>query len=213
MDIAPIILIILGLTAAVTYKGLNDTSFFNKNSFDMYYIKKGEYLRYFTSGFLHVDWGHFFFNMLTLYFFGSNVVSLVGPFYFVLIYIVSMLVGNVLTYQLYSKDMNYRAVGASGAIMGVLYAFVIMFPTQTIYIFFLPVPGFVFAIGYLLYSIYGMRKRADNIGHAAHFGGAIGGLILILIKFPDLIQERLFLIGVLLIPIALLGILAKKGKI
>lgn len=213
MDIQPIILIIMGLTALITYQGLNDYTFFNKYNFDIYGVKQGQFWRFLTSGFLHVDWQHFIFNMITLYFFGSNVVDVVGPFYFILIYIVSLLAGNVLTYQLYHNDLAYRAVGASGAIMGVLYSFVIMFPTQTIYLLVIPIPGFVFAIGYLLYSIYGMRKRMDNIGHAAHFGGAIGGLLLILLKFPTLVQERLYLIGILLIPILLLIVMAKKGKI
>ncbi|MDR0230014.1 MAG: rhomboid family intramembrane serine protease [Flavobacteriaceae bacterium] len=213
MDIQPVVLIIMGLTALVTYQGLNDYSFFSKYNFDIYGVKQGQFWRYFTSGFLHVDWQHFIFNMITLYFFGNNVVAVVGPLYFILIYIVSLLAGNVLTYQLYLNDLNYRAVGASGAIMGILYAFVIMFPTQTIYLLIIPIPGFVFAIGYLLYSIYGMRKRMDNIGHAAHFGGAIGGLLLILLKFPELLQERLYLIGILLIPILLLIVMAKRGKI
>ena len=162
-------------------------------------------IAFFTAGFLHVDWMHFAFNMLTLYFFADIIIYTSGVFYFLVIYLVSLLVGNVLTYQFYKAKPYYRAVGASGAIMGVLYAAIMLNPDMMLGIFFVvPVPAYVFAVGYLLYSLYGMKKNNDGIGHTAHIGGAIAGLVLILIKYPVLLQTEYKLIGILLIPMAIL---------
>ncbi|MGG5507875.1 MULTISPECIES: rhomboid family intramembrane serine protease [unclassified Myroides] len=215
MDIAPIILVILIGTGITTYKGLQDYSFFSKYNFDLDQIRQGAWYRLFTSGFLHVDWMHFAFNMFTLYMFSSIVVMLSGSFYFVLIYMLSIVIGNVLTYQLYSKRRQYYAVGASGGVTGVVYASILLYPDLELYLFFIPIgiKGYIFALGYLLYSLYGMKKNTDNIGHAAHFGGAIGGLVLTLVRYPALFQQQTFLIVLLLIPIVLLLVLAKKNKI
>ncbi|MGQ8870532.1 rhomboid family intramembrane serine protease [Myroides sp. TSA_177.3] len=215
MDIAPIILVILIASGIVTYKGLQDYSFFAKYNFDLDCIRKGEVYRMITAGFLHVDWMHFAFNMFTLYMFSGIVVAISGSFYFVLIYLLSIIIGNILTYQLYFKQRQYYAVGASGGVTGVVYASILLYPDLKLYLFFIPIgiKGYIFALGYLLYSLYGMKKKSDNIGHAAHFGGAIGGLVLTLIRYPELLQQQLFLIGLLLIPIVLLLILAKTNKI
>lgn len=215
MDITPIILVLLVVTGLVTYKGLHDYAFFAKYNFDLDRIRKGEVYRLFTAGFLHVDWMHFGFNMFTLYLFSSIVVAISGSFYFVIIYVASILVGNILTYQLYHKRSQYLAVGASGGVTGIVYASILLYPDLKLYLFFIPIgiKGYIFAIGYLLYSLYGMKKNSDNIGHTAHFGGAIGGLVLTLIHFPQLFREQLLLIGLLLIPIVLLFVLAQQNKL
>ncbi len=215
MDISTATLIIIALNGIVTYKGLNDFSFFNKYCFDISKINAGEKYRFFTSGFLHGDWMHFIFNMLTLYFFADIIVFTSGILYFVLIYLVSLLVGNILTYQYFKNYPNYRAVGASGAIMGVLYASIMLNPDMSLYLFFIPIPipAYAFAVGYLLYSIYGMKKNNDGIGHTAHIGGAIGGLALILLKYPILIQREYKLIAILLIPVLILVGMYKNKKI
>ncbi len=214
MDVSPVVLIIMIVTGLFTYQGLKDFNFFYKYCFDVSRIKSGEIYRIVSSGFLHVDWMHFMFNMLTLYFFGDLVLYAVGPIYFLLIYFVSMIVGNMITYQFYQNVPNYRAVGASGAIMGILYASIMMNPDMMLGVFFIiPMPSYVFAILYLLYSVYGMRKQSDGIGHSAHIGGAIGGLVLILLKFPILISSHSWLIAIMLIPILILFVLYKKGKL
>ncbi len=206
MDISTITLILLGLNGLVTYKGLNDFSFFNKYCFNINQINRGERYRFITSGFLHVDWMHFAFNMLTLYFFADIIIHVSGVLYFLIVYIASLLVGNILTYQFYKNQPHYRAVGASGAIMGVLYASIMLNPSMSLYMFFIPIPipAYMFAVGYLLYSLYGMKKNNDGIGHTAHIGGALAGLILIVLKYPILIQTEFKLIAILLIPVLIL---------
>ena len=215
MEIAPVILVLLVLSGLVTYKGLQDYAFFGKYNFNLDRIRKGEIYRLLTSGFLHVDWMHFAFNMFTLYMFAGIVVAISGSFYFLIIYLVSILMGNILTYQLYHKRSQYLAVGASGGVTGIVYASILLYPDLKLYLFFIPIgiKGYIFALAYLLYSLYGMKRNSDNIGHAAHFGGAIGGLVFTLVRYPSLFQTQTFLIGLLLIPLVLLFVLAQRNKL
>ena len=114
----------------------------------------------------------------------------------------------------HGNDSSYSAVGASGAVTGVLYSAILMYPNMMLGIFFvIPMPAYIFGIGYLLYSIYGMRSKRDNIGHTAHFGGAIGGYAITLLKVPSLLHDNLLMVILLAIPIVLLFILAKAGKL
>lgn len=215
MEIAPVILVFLVLSGLATYKGLQDYAFFGKYNFNLDRIRKGEVYRLLTSGFLHVDWMHFAFNMFTLYMFAGIVVAISGSFYFLIIYLLSILIGNILTYQLYHKRSQYLAVGASGGVTGIVYASILLYPDLKLYLFFIPIgiKGYIFALAYLLYSLYGMKKNSDNIGHAAHFGGAIGGLVFTLVRYPSLFQTQTFLIGLLLIPLVLLFVLAQRNKL
>jgi membrane associated rhomboid family serine protease len=124
--------------------------------------------------------------------------------------LLSLVVGNLLSLYLHKNEYHYSAVGASGAVMGVIYSAILLGPlTSTIYF----MPAWLFGLLYLFYSIYGMRKRVGNIGHDAHFGGAIAGYLITIAFKPGLIDERLWLIGLLAIPILVLFVLYKLGKI
>ena len=167
-----------------------------------------------SSGFLHADIGHLAFNMITLYFFAPIVAQSLGVFSFFIIYFASLICGSLLTMVFHGNDNSYSAVGASGAVTGVLYSAILMYPDMMLGIFFvIPMPAYIFGIGYLLYSIYGMRAKRDNIGHTAHFGGAIGGYAITLLKVPSLLQDNLLMVILLAVPIVLLFILAKAGKL
>lgn len=205
--------IIIG-TGLISYKGFTDSFFFRKYEFHVGSIRAGEQIRMLTSGFLHVDWMHFGFNMLTLYFFAPVVIQNFGEWSFLSIYFGSMIAGSLLTLYLHKEDYYYRAVGASGAVTGIIYASILLYPDMTLYLFFaIPIPGYIFGIGYLLYSIYGMKAKNDNIGHTAHFGGAIGGYVITLIKEPAMLQENLKMVILLAIPILVLFYLHKTNKL
>lgn len=210
-----ITIIIIAANVIISYKGFGDHAFFDKYKFNVGAIQRGEKLRMFSSGFLHVDTQHLLFNMLTLYFFADPVIQYVGAFGFIIIYIVSLIAGSLLSLYFHRNEYHYTAVGASGAVTGVLYAAILLQPGMQLMMFFIPIPipAYIFGIGYLLYSIYGMKTRIGNIGHDAHFGGAIGGFIATLILAPYLFQTNLLMIGLLLIPIVLLFILKKAGKL
>lgn len=197
-----------------SFKGFNDLFFFRKYDFHIGSIRAGEQVRMFSSAFLHADMTHLFFNMLTLYFFAPVVVGYLGEINFVLIYISSLLVGNLLTLYLHKNDLSYRAIGASGAVTGILYAAILLQPDMMLGIFFIiPMPAYLFGILYLFYSIYGMRAKNDNIGHTAHFGGAIGGYVFTIIKQPEMLTENTLMVVLLAIPIVVLFIMARMGKL
>lgn len=214
-NLSLITIIIIAANVMISFKGFNDYGFFEKYKFNVGAIRRGEQMRLFSSGFLHVDNAHLFFNMFTLYFFADVVIDFLGNFKFLIIYLGSLLLGNLLSLAFHKNEFYYSAVGASGAVTGVLYSAILLQPDMSLIMFFIPIPipAYVFGIGYLLYSIYGMKKQLGNIGHDAHFGGAIGGYVITLIFATWLFQENLLMIGLLALPIMLLFILKKLGKL
>lgn len=206
--------LLIAVTAIVTYKGLEDQSFFRKFQFNVSAVKAGEQYRMFTSGFLHADWFHFAFNMVSFWSFTTALESKLNVFQIILIYIGSMLLGSLLSYKIHEKEPYYSAIGASGAVSGIIYSSILLNPESSVLLFgAIEIPGYLFAILYLSYSIFGMKGRFDNIGHTAHFGGAIGGLVLTLALEPNLLFERTMFIGLMLLPILVLYVLMKKEKL
>lgn len=205
-------LIIIALTAVISFKGFSDQNFFYKYRFNIADIKRGARFQIFSSGFLHVDTAHLFVNMLTLYFFANVVIYSLGSIAFLVIYLGSLLLGNLVSYFFHKDDYAYTAVGASGAVMGILYSAILLQPDMTLGLFFIiPVPAYVFGIGYLLYTIYGMKSRSDNIGHDAHFGGATGGYLLTMIFAPWVFESHLLMVILLAVPIIILFFLQRTG--
>lgn len=207
--------IIIVANILITYKGLNDYGFFERYKFNVGSVRRGEQLRMFSSGFLHVDTTHLLFNMLTLFFFANRVIDFVGEFNFLIVYVGSLVLGSLLSLYFHKNEYHYSAVGASGAVTGILYAAILLDPSMEIYMYFIPIPipAYIFGIVYLLYSLYGMKNRIGNIGHDAHFGGAIGGYLITLILMPSLFETNLLMIGLLAIPIIILFIMHKTGKL
>lgn len=217
-----ITIIIIGANIIISYKGFNDFMFFEKYKFNIGAIRRGEQIRLFSSGFLHADTTHLFLNMFALYLFSGLVIFDIGKFNFFVVYLGSLIAGNLLSLYFHKNEYHYSAVGASGAVTGVLYSAILLRPERDYYFLFLPsrigdvdlgIPGYVLGIAYLLYSIYGMKKRIGNIGHDAHFGGAVGGYLITLILLPSLLQTNLLMVGLLAIPIVVLFILQRLGKI
>ncbi len=171
----------------IRYTGQEYFSRFAEWPFQVVYKKR--YYQMLTSAFLHVDIMHLFFNMFTLFSFGRileiifvNSFGFVnGSIYFFLIYFISLFSGSIFTVLFHYKNPGYVAVGASGAVSGIVFSYIIFYPTSTIGFFFVPMPAFVFALLYIGASVYGMKTRLGNIGHEAHLGGAIGGVIATLV--------------------------------
>ena len=209
-----VLIALIVVNVLISYKGFNDLSFFRKYEFHVGSIRSGEQIRMLSSGFLHVDITHLIFNLLTLWFFAPVVISYLGDFSFLIIYFGSLIFGSLLTMFFHKDDYGYRAVGASGAVTGVLYSAILLQPDMMLGIFFIiPMPAYIFGILYLLYSIYGMKAKNDNIGHTAHFGGAIGGYMITLLKEPTLLVDHTLMVLLLAIPIVILFIMEKLGKL
>ena len=206
---------IMVVNVLISLKGFNDVLFFDRYKFAIGPIKAGQRDRMVTSGFLHVDISHLFMNMFTLYFFASVVINWFGWEKFLIIYFVSLIAGSLLALFFHKDEPFYSAVGASGAVTGILYAAILLQPDMRLGIMFIPVPipAYILGLAYMLYSIYGMKKRLGNIGHTAHFGGAIGGYATSLLFKPDLIITDTLMVILLAVPIIILFILEKLGKI
>jgi membrane associated rhomboid family serine protease len=194
---APITLALLLLNLGVSgYALFVDASLIRATSFQPVRVwERGEYHRFLTAGFVHAGTGHLAFNMITLFFFGPLLERILGPALFLILYFGSMLAAHLLTYAMHRDDPSYSAVGASGAISGVIFAFCVFFPLQNLYLFFaLPVPAILFAFGYVFGSIYAMRQERQqglpgNIAHEAHIGGALAGILLTVLLEPRSVES------------------------
>ncbi len=206
---------IIAANILVSIRGFNDRVFFERYKFSIGGVRAGQKERTLTSGFLHVDFAHLLFNMFTLFFFADVVMGAFGSTRFLIIYFISLLAGSLLALSFHKDEPYYSAVGASGAVTGILYSAILLQPDMRLGIMFIPIPlpAYVLGIGYLLYSIYGMKSRIGNIGHSAHFGGAIGGYLTTLLFRPSLLMTDTFMVILLAIPIIILFALEKAGKL
>ena len=208
-----VVLLIIIANVLVSMKGFDEYSFLNKYKFQVNRILGGEKIRMLTSGFLHVDWMHLILNMYVLYVFGDIVTNVLGNNPFLIIYFGSLLAGSIYSLTYHKDEPYYSAVGASGAVSGIVYSSILLFPDMQLLLFFaIPIPGYVFGVGYLLYSIYGMKKQLGNVGHAAHLGGAIGGFVLTLVLSPILFTTNTTFVILLTIPIVLLLLFGDRLK-
>jgi membrane associated rhomboid family serine protease len=171
---------ILVLTGLSSYWGFRNQEWEQRFIFNPEAILAGkEYYRLVTPAFLHAGWSHLLLNLISLYAFGSTLELWLGWANFLLIYFGAVVGGNLLSLYVH-RHHDYRAYGASGGVCGVIFAYILLFPGGGISPFFLPVPipGWLYALGFMLGSFYGMRSNRDNIGHDAHLGGAIVGLLI-----------------------------------
>ncbi|MDQ3618266.1 MAG: rhomboid family intramembrane serine protease [Pseudomonadota bacterium] len=150
--------------------------------------RKHQYDRLLTHGFIHADWQHLIFNMITLFFFGRVVegvfAQLMGPLGFLFFYLSAIVVAILPTYLRHRHDPNYRSLGASGAVSAVLFAYILLAPWSLIFVFFLPVPAILYAVFYVGYSYWMDRQGGDNINHSAHLSGAVYGVLFMLLMEP-----------------------------
>lgn len=159
-------------------------------------VRKGEWERWITAGFVHTGVAHLLFNMVTLYSFGPHIEREIGWWRFLLVYMGSELAANALTYWRHRDDPAYSAVGASGAISGVVFSFVLFAPWAMLGVLFvIPMPAIVFAFLYVAFSIYASNQQVGRVAHEAHLGGALGGIVLTLLLHPPTLGIFLSQVG------------------
>jgi membrane associated rhomboid family serine protease len=200
-----LIYLIIGVTVLISAQGFKDRMFFEKYMLRVGSVLNGkEYIRTISSGFLHADWMHLIFNMVTLYFFGPEVLFATGIGPFLAIYFGSMAFGSLASLYFNLNNPYYSAIGASGAVSGIVFSAIIIHPSMSLFIIPIPfpIPGWLFGIGYVIYSIYGMKKNLGNIGHSAHLGGGIAGMIISISLFPSLLEQSWMTILLISLPIA-----------
>ena len=193
------ILIIINII--VSYKGFKDYGFFEKYNFKVNSVLiEKDYKRVITSGFLHVSWTHLIFNMLSLYFFGSNL-EMFGVFTYLLIYFAGLVGGNILSLFIHKFQGDYSSAGASGAIFAVIFSSIALVPGMRIGFFLLPaIPGWLFGLVYVIVSIYGIRSRTENIGHDAHLGGGLAGMFVAVLLNPSVLVDNTFPLLIVALP-------------
>ena len=198
-----ILIVITCLVSILCFTGSLDRRALLFNAYDVW--RRKQWYRMLTYGLVHGGWSHLFFNMLTLFFFGRVVEEYfalafggaLGIALYVVLYVTAIAVSTIWDLVKYRDDWNYNAVGASGAVSAILFASILFEPKMGIYIYLIPipVPGYIFAPLYLLYCWYMARRNMDNIGHTAHFWGAVYGLVFPLICRPDIFQHFLLKLG------------------
>lgn len=182
-------LIIIALTCAASFVAFN-----NPKMIDAMILwppavsRKGEWWRLLSYGFIHADFMHLLFNMLTFFFFGPQIEGLLserlGVWGFPVFYLVGLVVSILPTYLRNQNNAQYRSLGASGAVSAVLFAYILLQPWAIIGVFFIPMPAIVFAVLYTAYSIWMDKRGGDNVNHSAHLWGAAYGVIAVLLIEP-----------------------------
>lgn len=154
-------------------------------------IREQKYYQLITSGFLHADLNHLLFNMFTFFFFAFNLERIIGSLDFAIIYFLSMLAGNLFTLYKQKDNYQYASLGASGAISGVLFSYILINPSASILIFPIPfpIPSWLFGIIYLGWTYYSSKRNYDNTNHYAHLFGALCGILLTILLTPDLLAN------------------------
>jgi membrane associated rhomboid family serine protease len=181
-------LTIFGLTIGLSVLGLYASPKLIEHSLfrPYWFLRKQQYDTVLMSGFVHADAAHLLFNMMTFYFFAFPLERRIGTLPFVSLYVIGLLLSELGTYLKQRNNPEYATLGASGAINAVLFAFIVYFPTQSMYMFFIPIPipAPLFAVGYLAYSYYSARQARGRINHDAHLGGALTGLAFVAFTDP-----------------------------
>lgn len=153
--------------------------------------KKRKLYTLFTSGLIHKDWMHLLFNMFTYYFFAFQLEQMIGSLRFGIIYVLALVLSNIPTVIRHKNDYWYHSLGASGAISGILFSFILLNPMSRMMIFPLPIPlpAILFGVLYLAYCYYMGKRGQDGINHDAHFFGAIAGIVLSIILIPNALAQ------------------------
>ena len=195
----PVASIIFLFTIITSIYAFNDHQLFGKFMLHPYSVAKGKkWHTFITSGLIHADWMHLFFNMFTYFAFAFQLEKLIGHWQFGLLYFVSMILADIPSVMKHKDHFWYNSLGASGAVSGVLFSFILFYPLSKIMIFPIPfgIPSILFGVLYLVYCYYMSRQSKDNINHDAHFFGAVTGIIITLILTPGIIAHFFQQLGI-----------------
>lgn len=200
--------IIIGMTCLFSIPAFQNRELFGKFLFNPYIIHRNkEWWRFFTHAFVHADWMHLIVNMYSMYLFGLIVEETFvdvfgtekGVLFFILLYVGGIMLSSYPSFEKHKNNAGYNAVGASGAVSAVVFSSILVYPQMTLALLFLPIPmpGWIFGILYLTYSWYMGKKGTDNIGHDAHFWGAVFGIVFTATIKPAFVISFLTLVGIL----------------
>ena len=199
-------IVLIVLTGGTSFQGFRNPAFQARLIFDpTAVLRDKQYYRLMTSGFLHADWIHFGFNAFSFYAFGRHIEMFFGVFTLLAIYLGSIVGGGLLSLYLH-RHHEYRALGASGGVCGVIFASIFLLPGGGVVVFPFPfsIPSWLYAILFIVGSFAAMKRQRDNIGHDAHLGGAVVGLLITTALYPSIVRESPVLYAAVLALAALL---------
>ncbi|HOP29485.1 MAG TPA: rhomboid family intramembrane serine protease [Spirochaetota bacterium] len=203
----------IAVTAIVSFIAFQNRALFEQYLFSVEKIlKKHEYHRTISSAFIHADLGHLIFNMFSFYAFATGIESVYGSPSVAIIFLGGAISGSLLSLLIHRNEPEYRAVGASGAVCGIIFASIFLLPGGSIIIFPLPlpIPAWLYAVLFILASIYGIGRNVGNIGHDAHLGGALAGVAAAYFIFPESVTGNLPLVAGITVPVVLFFILKDR---
>jgi membrane associated rhomboid family serine protease len=194
-----ITIILIGITAATSVLAWTVMPGFQEDGMlrPYYTIQQNKWYQLVTSGFLHGDLMHLLFNMITLFFFGPVVEQTIGPGYFLGLYFTCLILSGIPTLIRHRENPNYASLGASGAVIGVLFSFILFYPFENIYLFFIPIgiPAIIFGFLFLAYSLFEGKRQSGIINHEAHISGAVTGILFTIIIVPWALEHFLATLG------------------
>jgi len=192
IDVAPATYALIVANSIATFYGLMvDRKFIGEFSFHVgAVLHDKQHYRVFTSSFLHVDFVHFFFNMMTLYYFGPTVESILGTDGFVAVYFGAILVSGIVSFYANRSNLTYSSIGASDAVSGIVLSYCVFFPMKNLYFMFVPIgiPAIVYGVLFIVISAKLMGREGKRIAHEGHLGGAIAGVALTVLMRPDVLS-------------------------
>jgi membrane associated rhomboid family serine protease len=195
MDIflaSPVAAAIFIITLAASLWAFSNENIYGDFILNPYSVSRGQRVyTVITSGLIHKDWNHLFFNMLSFYFFAFQLESLLGHWQFGLLYVLSLILSDLPSIQKHKEDIWYNSLGASGAISAVIFSYILFEPTarMSLIIIPIPIPAWIFGILYLVYCHFASKHARDNVNHDAHLFGAISGIIITIALHHDVINE------------------------
>jgi membrane associated rhomboid family serine protease len=192
-------LIVIIASVAASFYAWQNTNIYNQWMMNPVAIdRKKEYWRFVTSGFIHADGMHLFFNMFALYSFGEYLEfyffkdmfgQQTGGLYFVILYFGGVVLSDIPSFFKHRTDSRYNSVGASGGVSAVIFAAILLNPMQKILFYFIPLPGIIFAFLYVLYSVQMAKRGYDNVNHSAHLYGALFGVVFVILVYPAAVSN------------------------
>ncbi|MFL5730814.1 MAG: rhomboid family intramembrane serine protease [Cytophagaceae bacterium] len=183
-------LLVILITVIASIYAWKNRSIYNKWMMNPYRVNhNNEYYRFITSGFIHADGQHLFFNMFSFFMFSFVVEREMGILNFLILYLVGIVVSDLPTYFKYKNASYYNSLGASGGVSSIIFASIMLEPMGRISLYFIPMRSFIFGIVYLILSYYMAKRGGDNINHDAHFYGAVFGLVYPAVIMPGVLND------------------------
>lgn len=193
-----ITLALILITVVISLWGFNNPALMDRWVMNPYKVSRsGQYYRLLTSGFLHADFGHLFFNMFSFYIFGGMIERIFtslfgagGEIYLLVFYLVGIIVSDIPTLIRHRNDPRYNSLGASGGVSSIIFAAILFFPLNDVCLYgIICFPGFIFGLLYVLYSVYESRRGVGNINHDAHLYGALFGILFMVVVYPPVLPS------------------------